>query len=157
VTPETEALLRELDEAQGSIDDKVDAIRFLIERNKVDAIFYAEEAARYEARGRAFSRTVDRLKDWIMRSLDHAGLDRAGRLIPQRIQANGGRPGIEWTLIGEPIPEEFRRIKTSVELDKDAVYEALASGRPLPPGIKVTSGRHLRDVNVARKPAGKGE
>lgn len=160
VTDENEAtidaLIEELDRARGDIDDKIDAIRPIIERNRAEAAYYEGEADRYYARSRGFSRAVERLKSWMIRSLDHAGLTRAGRLIPQQIQANGGLPAVDWELIGEPIPEGFARVVTTVELDKQAVYRFLELGLPLPRGIKVTRGRHIRDAVVPKRKGGGG-
>lgn len=161
VTDENEAtidaLIEELDRARGDIDDKIDVIRPIIAHNRTEAEYYEGEADRYYARSRGYARTVDRLKAWMIRSLDRAGLQKAGRLIPQQIQVNGGLPSVEWEKIGEPIPEGFGRVVTTVELDKNAVYRFLELGLKLPPGIKVTRGRHIRDAVVPKRKGGGGK
>jgi hypothetical protein len=159
VTAENEAevdgLLELLDEARGDIDDKIDAIRPILSRNAAEAEYYEEEADRYYAMSRSYAATVARLKKWMIDALDRAGLKSAGRIIPQQIYTNGGLPSVEWELIGEPIPEGFRRVKTEVELDKAAVYRYLELGLDLPRGIKVARGRNIRDAHIPKRKGGK--
>lgn len=154
-----DALIEELDRARGDIDDKIDVIRPIIAHNRTEAEYYEGEADLYYAKSRGYARTVERLKAWMIRSLDRAGLRKAGRLIPQQIQVNGGLPSVEWEKIGEPIPEGFRKSKVVVELDKERVYEWIDAGfgDQLPPGIKVTRGRHIRDAVVPKRKGGGGK
>jgi hypothetical protein len=155
VTPEVDALLAELDEAEGSIHSKVDAIRRIRLRNMGEIEFYGDESRAYGARAQSFRRTNERLMDWVIRSMDRAGLEQAGLLIPQRIQDNGGRPQIEWVAVGRRIPTKFRKIVTT--LDKDKAWQMLKAMGKLPKGFEVKRGRHLRDVNTARETDKAGE
>lgn len=148
-TPEVEALLLELEEAEGSIHSKVDAIRRIRLLNVSEAEFYGGEAKAYSARARAFRRANERLQEWVIRSMELAGLEQAGSLIPQRIQEDGGRPQIEWVAIGRRIPTKFRKVVTT--LDKDKAYQFLRASGKLPKGFEVKRGKHLRDVNTARE------
>jgi hypothetical protein len=149
VNEATEAILAEADRDEATIHRKVDAIRTIIGRCDSEGAFYANEARAYGARSRAFKATAARWREWIIRSLDRAGLTSAGNLIPQRITDNGGRPSVEWVDIGKPIPKAFRKVV--YQLDKAKVYEALDKGARLPKGIEVRRGRHLRDENVSRE------
>jgi hypothetical protein len=154
--PEVALALAEMDAAEGSIHRKVDAIRAVM-----DNLMSQAEDRKYEGnlrieRAKALERTVKGLEQWAIRGIKASGLARAGSIIPMSVCKNGGRPAVRWTRIGEPIPDGFRRVKTETVLDVEAVYETLAIGGELPPGIEVEPrGEHLRvSLGESRKPKG---
>lgn len=149
----TAPLLAELEATEADFHAKVDRLRFLIAHNKSEARFYREESQRYAARGKAFARVAEHWEEWILLSMERAGLDEAGHLIPQRIQLSS-RPTFDWVAVGKMIPRAFR--KTVVSLDLSKAYAAWKENR-LPKGIEAKRGRHLRDVNTFRKEVGGGE
>jgi hypothetical protein len=137
--------LAEMDQAEGSIHRKVDAIRAVMNEFETQAEARKREGDLRIERARALMKTVKAMEQWAIRGMEAAGLDRAGSIIPLSVCHNGGRPSVKWTRVGEPIPDGFRRVKTETVLDVEAVYETLAIGGELPPGIEVEPrGKHLR-------------
>lgn len=139
----SDELVGSLDRIDGEFHSKVDAIRQVISMCDSTVGYHAGESARHRDRAAAVRKLRDRLEEWVIQGMERTGIERAGRVIPQRIQANGGRPSIKWERIGEPIPEDM--VRETRELDPDIAYAYWKAG-VLPEGFSVTKGRHLRDV-----------
>lgn len=143
--PEVAAAYAMLDEAAGDIHKKVDAIRLVMDRLASSAERRRREGELRIARAQALEKTIKGLEQWAIRNIEAAGMKRAGSIVPLSVCNNGGAQGIEWTRIGEPIPEEFRRVKTEFVLDVEAARGALKRLGKLPDGFYVKPrGKHLR-------------
>jgi hypothetical protein len=144
--------------AAGDIDRKVDAIRLVMDRLASTAERRRREGELRIARAQALEKTVKGLEQWAIRNIEAAGLKRAGSIVPLSVCNNGGAQGIEWTRIGEPIPEPFRRVKTEIVLDVEAARGALKQFGKLPDGFLVKPrGKHLRvALSEPRKSSKKG-
>lgn len=146
----TPGVAEALDSIAGSFDRKVDVIRLLTSRRRSRANWHREQARLHTSRAVAMENASDRWDEWVMRGMDAAALEVAGTVIPLRIVANGGYPSIRWVRDGEPIPEPFQVISTTVSLNVELAREA-AKLNALPDGFEVKRGRHLRAASVDTK------
>ncbi len=154
--PEVCLALEQLDAIEGSIHLKIDAYRAVMDRMTDQAEARRREGNLRIKRAQALEKAVSILEQRAIESIEATGLKRAGSVIPLAVYNNGGKPSIEWTRIGEPIPDGFRRHKITIELDKDEVYRRVQSFQPIPEGIKVTRGKHLRPVVGESRSRAKG-
>lgn len=153
----TDSILEDLSRYEDDIDAKIDAMAVLM----TDASMWAErhkaDAAESKAMETVKRNQVQRMKDWIQKNLDDAGIEKAGNKYPHVVRDNAV-PVFTWTKIGEPIPEGFQKVKPAlVELDTMKCREAYKQGHNssilLPDGIAVARGRHVQAAY--RKPKDK--
>jgi hypothetical protein len=60
-----------------------------------------------------------------------------------RIQANS-QPSIVFSGDAEALPESFRKVSVTYSPDRDKILQAAAMEIPLPAGLLVVKGSHLR-------------
>ncbi len=139
------------DEVPAPIEERIDTLNLAIEAKvggcvqvwrtmEAEAEAYRGEAKRLATMAQVRERAAERLKGYVSRSLDTAGITRVVTDVGKVSVGNASRPSIRWTGDGEP-PEGFTRVK--VELDGDAALKAHKSGT-LPEGFTVSLSRVVR-------------
>lgn len=102
------------------------------------------ESDRFIKRAQVAANAAKRLKDYIQTNLELAGETKADAgLFKVRIQQNG-QPSVVFDGDPENLPEEWQ--KTTVGLNNKFAVEAWKNGTPLPAGVSVVKGFHLRIV-----------
>ncbi len=154
----TDEMLEELNQYEDDIDSKIDAMAVLMTDATMWADRHKADAAESKAMEMVKRNQVQRMKDWIQKNLDDAGIERAGRKYPHVVRDNAV-PTFTWERIGEPIPEAFQKvIPSKVELDvwkcREAWNQGDRSSILLPDGIACARGRHVQAAY--RKPKEKG-
>lgn len=136
ISPE---LMARFDAIAGELKDKLSACAFMIRNRQAESDKHAEEAKRQANRAAVLNRSAASLKQYVEYCLDMAGLAKIEGVV--RLQANGQ---VSVAFDGEPekLPEGFRRVIFG--LDRDAALAAHAAGQPLPEGVRVERGRHVR-------------
>lgn len=123
VTPDVQEILDRIDH---EVESKVDWIGTLVLEHQAKAEAYKAEADRLAAQRRLHERCVERLKSLLKATLEACGQDKAeGKFFKASLQ-RAGRPGITWE--GDPgaVPDGFRRV--AVTPDLDAAHEAFDQG-----------------------------
>lgn len=132
-----------LDGLAGEFDAKVERIGQLVRTLRVDAAAAKAEATRLDSIAKAREGAAARLATYIYESMKRADRVRVDTpTIQVRRQANGA-PTIRWVGDGAP-PEEVAVVK--VEFSATKAKELLAANKPLPEGVQVERGEHLRGL-----------
>ncbi len=137
VPPDVEA---SIDGLQLAIEAKVGGCVAVWQTMEREADAYRAEAKRLATMAQVRERGAERLKAYVARSLDLAGIGRVVTDVGKVSVSNASRPSIRWAGDGEP-PEGFARVK--VELDGTAAYAAHKAGT-LPDGFTVELSRVVR-------------
>ncbi len=132
----------DLDAIQDAIETKVENIC----RFRADLVAHAEaidsEIKRLTAMRDGMTRRAEWLKQYVFTSMLGTGTQKLQTpLFKLWIQRNS-QPSV--TMAGETIPDEFKREKIVVELDRAKVLEAFDAGQELPSVLRVIHGSHLR-------------
>ncbi len=154
LSAEFAALADELtaDEVPAPIEDRIDALNLAIEAKvggcvqvwrsmEAEAEAYRGEARRLAAMAQAREKAAERLKSYVSRSLDTAGIARVVTDVGKVSVGNASRPSIRWAGADVDPPVNFQRIK--VELDGAAALAAHKAGM-LPEGFEVSLSRVVR-------------
>lgn len=137
----TDDLAASLDSLEGAFEDKVENVLKYQASQAAAAGAVGKEICRLSSLQESYTRRADSLKDYVFRSMKSLGRDKVqGKLFTVWIQKNG-RPSIELEADVD-IPEYYKR--TKVEFDSQLAYQEWKAGTPMPPGVKVTQGSHLR-------------
>lgn len=144
----TDEMLEELTQYEDDIDTKIDAMAVLMTDATMWADRHKADAAESKHMEMVKRNQVRRMKDWIQKNLDDAGIEKAGRKYPHVVRDNAV-PTFTWERIGEPIPEEFQAVKpATIILDVWKCREAWQQGDKssvlLPDGIVAARGRHIQ-------------
>lgn len=104
-----------------------------------------EESQRLAELARKSEGRADGLKAMILQAMEMSGLKKVefkdgGNV---RIQANSAF-SLEFTGEAEKLPEAFRKTTITYSPDREALLSANDMGLPLPEGIKLFKGSHLR-------------
>lgn len=104
-----------------------------------------EEAARLATLAQRSEAHSDRLKAMVMQAMELSGLKKVefkdgGHI---RIQPNS-QPSVVFEGDAEKLPESFRKVSITYSPDRDKVLQAAAMEIPLPVGLSVVKGSHLR-------------
>jgi hypothetical protein len=141
LTPELEQLMAE---AVGDFEAKVESVAGKVRELTVTADAVQAEAHRLAARATAFANAAARLKDYLHRELTRADRPSVkGTRFTVAIQRNT-RPAIAAIVPLDTLPADWCRVSVKMALDTDRVMEAWKAGSPLPDGISVTVGTHVR-------------
>lgn len=134
-------LAAELDGLAMNFEDKAESCCQVRAELEAEAAGYDAEIARLTKLSRAAHARADWLKNYVYVCMEQANVGKiSGRLFKMRIQKNS-RPSIRLA-DGEPIPEDFKRIKE--EFDGQKAYDAWKAGEALPACVEVVQGTHLR-------------
>lgn len=133
-------LATDLDALQLALEEKAENIC----RYRVGLCAAAEgidaEIRRLTAMRDGCTRRAEWLRSYLFDAMQSLGLERMDtKLFKLWIQKNG-RPTIECA--GVDCPEGYQRVVVSFDAEK--AYEDWKAGKPLPPGIVVREGYHLR-------------
>jgi len=140
ITPEIEATL---DELEGSFFDKVERVALFIEERAGDAAKAKAQEDRLRGIRKAHESTVASLRDYLERCMARAGVDKVERPTCRVRRYRNTQPAVSCSTA--EIPAAFARvIPEQVELDRAAVIAAVKEGAPLPDGIEVAYGYHVR-------------
>lgn len=104
-----------------------------------------EESSRLADLARRSESHADRLKGMVMQAMELSGLKKVefptgGSL---RVQANSA-PSVKFEGDAETLPESFRKVKIEYSHDTEKILSADAMGIPLPEGVSVVKGHHIR-------------
>ncbi len=138
----TDEDLAALDAIEGTLEDRVDHIGAVIAECDATVEFFKPELDRITKRIRGANRHTENLKKYLKETM--AKLEREkvqGKIFRARIQRNSA-PSIDYKGQPEKLPKQYQRIK--IETDKDAIKTDWKAGFPLPEGITVELGNHLR-------------
>jgi hypothetical protein len=137
-----------LDQAEGQLADKIERVALYIRELLATAEAIRVERDRLEARARHAERAAEGLKRYLQAQLERAGLTRVvGELVTVRLQKSPPRvvstldeealrrsEGAEWVTV---IPAQYR-------IDPRKLLDYYKQGLPLPDGITVEQGQHVR-------------
>lgn len=147
LTPETEPIFdqffAELTAAQG---EKLDGYIGLIRQFEMESATAKAESEQWGKKAQAKWQAVARLKDRLKMFLELTGQQKVqterGRTVA--IQANGGNVPVRLAFVIDldTVPDRFKKVK--VEIDTDAVREALQAGEVLDFASLGERGTHLR-------------
>lgn len=136
----TDDLAAALDGLDATLQDRCDAVCWLVREAEADEASYRDLAREFQGKAQAAAGRAASLKGYVMRCLramELAGVK--GRCYTVSI-ARAGKPTIRWDH-GRDLPEGFARVE--VRLDGEAAQEAYRSGT-LPEGFDVTFTESLR-------------
>lgn len=133
--------LAALEAIEGVFSDKVVGLCQIIRQFTAEAEAIDIEVDRLKNMYVRRESAVMRLKANLKSSLERLGVPSfTAGLFKIRIQQSP--PSISWTKPIEQLPKELRR--TTVEFAASVAREMLKGGLPLPDGVKVETGSHLR-------------
>lgn len=138
----TDEIATRLAALEGNLEAKVEACCKIIQMRLRTAEARKLEARRLSDLAAVDVATADRLKQYVLMSLDAIGVDRIEtQSFKVGIQMNG-QASITWTKPLAELPAEY--IRTIIEPDNSKAREDLKAGKELPEGFDVSRGRHLR-------------
>jgi hypothetical protein len=138
----TPDLAEQLDRLEGARDLKVERIVLFMRNLDATAAAADAEAQRLAAIAHRKRAVAARLKEYLKTQLEVAGIAKIETpLCTVRIQKNS-RPTIKCTVPLDTLPEGFIRVRR--EFNSEAAYELYKAQAPLPEGILVELGSHLR-------------
>ncbi|MED5073390.1 siphovirus Gp157 family protein [Anoxybacillus geothermalis] len=136
---DSEAIVDTLEAIRDEIELKAENIAKLIRNLEADARAIREEEKRLNEKRTAIENKVKRLKAYLFKQLEHAGIQRIKRpTITVYIQDNP--PSVDVVDISV-IPEEF--LKHKVEVDKKSILERIKSGEQIP-GVELKREKGVR-------------
>lgn len=139
LSPEDETMLSMMEMA---FEDKVEAVLQYRQGLLAHAIALKAERERLKAKEDAVSRKADRLKNYLLESMNMIGVARVStRTFNATVAQSPPKVEIDPNM---QIPDEYRREKVTVDLDKATVLEDFKNGIPLPDGITVVRDYHLK-------------
>lgn len=141
LSPSLEA---ELEAVEGEFTKKVERVALYIRQCEVTAEAAKVEKERLARIQRANESAAAGLKDYLLAHLSRHGQDKVqtARARVSRVQSPASYRWLGDTF--EQIPDEFRRTRVVCSLDTDKVKEAVQAGEPLPGGIVMERGYHIR-------------
>lgn len=139
ITPEIEGKLRDL---EGTFEEKVERILLYAQNLKASSEAAAKESDRLAILARGRASIAGRLKDYVKAQMEQLGRPKieTARIVA-RIQKNS-RPVVSYTGELAELPPGF--IRTVIAFNAEAAYEVFKAGGPLPAGVSVVQGTHLR-------------
>jgi hypothetical protein len=139
LTPDLAAHLEAL---EGAFETKVERVLLFMRNLDATAAGADAEAMRLAEIGKRKRAVAARLKEYLKAQMELARIPKIETpLVSVRIQKNS-RPSISCTVPLELLPEGFIRISRA--FDANAAYELWRVQAPLPAGIEVVVGTHLR-------------
>lgn len=139
LTPE---LAAKLEEIEGAFEQKVERCVLYIRNLEATAQAAKDEAGRLALLASGRQKAADGLKAYVKQELERAKRPKVETdLIVARIQKNS-TPSVTCTVDVGALPLNYVRITKS--LDARAVLEAWKAQTPLPEGVSVEVGTHLR-------------
>lgn len=117
-----------LDAAEGDMARKVDAVLAFAAERKAESAACSVEAKRLAERGRAADAHADRLREYVLRCMQSAGVERVtGERFKAALSTTPGR--VEVT---DETALPFAYLRTTTTPDKTAIRTALLAGEQVP-------------------------
>jgi hypothetical protein len=138
---DAEALERELDSIAGKITHKAEAIAGLIKQCEGMAAMRKAEADRMRDLAAADQRNADRLRDYMLRHMQALRTERI-ETARFRLSVRTNAPAVH-VLLEQLVPDDFKRVVTSVSVDKKRILDTLKTTGEIVPGTEVTRGQRL--------------
>ncbi len=130
-----------LDALEGAFEDKATNIALYAQELRRNAEAADAESKRLAKMARARFNRFESLKDYLRANMELLDMKKLeSPLVKIRIQKNS-RPSIMWQGTMEELPEQYKRVVTTVDGDK--AYQDYRNGVELT-GFKVELGSHLR-------------
>jgi hypothetical protein len=148
LTPELEA---QLDAVDGAANDKIERVGLFIREQLAHAEGIRIEETRLVARRKAHERVAEQLKHYLQQQMERLGKTKVdGLLCTVALQRNSA-PTIECVVdakavLAGPQGDLFAERVETVEyrLRRPALIDAWKANQPLPTGVTVTLGHHVR-------------
>lgn len=142
LTPELEA---KLDSLEGALEAKVERIALYIRESETRADAAKAEKDRLAAIQKANQRKADGLKEYLLRCMTGAGVDRVETHRARVRVQRSGTPSIEYWGDLDALPVSFVRVvPESKVVDKKAITQAVRDGEAMPEGVVVTYSNSVR-------------
>lgn len=142
----TDTLYRLLEEAEGSFAEKAERVALKVRELQAEAEVVKAEAARLTQRAKTAVNAADSLKEYLLRSLEHAGIPTVkGSLVTVALQKNPPSTAIADYADLAAAPAAFvTEVPAHREWNKTAIKEAAKVGTLLPLGVHVVQTTGLR-------------
>lgn len=150
LTPDME---RALDGAVADFGQKVEQVAFVIRELKAEAKAINDEAERIAQRARRRDKAAARLTAYLQGQLERADVPKVERpLVTVRLQRNSA-PTVRHAFTPEQVTDLYldegwrpfvRVIPQTCQLDTQAVVAAWKQKQPIPEGVEVVVGHHVR-------------
>lgn len=131
-----------LTELELALEVKIENVLQFRQGILADAEAFKAERERLKAREDALTRRAEWMKNYVYNALQQLGIGKVSTTTFTATVAKSP-PRVELD-DGIPIPDQYARTKTTVDLDKTAVLADHKSGKALPPGITVKQGTYLK-------------
>lgn len=131
-----DTLLDALDEAKGSVREKVDNICRLLASLDGEIAAYKREEARLEARRKARENKKEKLREWVRMTMDALDIER----IQTTVHQVSLQKGSEKVVVGKlgDVPDEYFKVKK--EVDKARVLREYRDDGVCVPGTQIVRG-----------------
>jgi len=140
----TPDMVAELDRLELGMAQKVENICALAISSEAMADACKAQIERLNRLAQAAQNRSRRLKEYVIGCLEAQGRTSVDTEIFGKVRIQASPPGVMIDCSMADLPEEYRKIKTTVEPDKQAILAAAREGKPLPRGITIYQGKHLR-------------
>jgi hypothetical protein len=137
---ELTTLLDAVDEAKGSLRDKLDNICRLLRNVDGDVDKFKNEERRIGARRKAMENKKERVREWVKSTMDVLAVDKMKTDIFEVSIVAGAERVI--VVDEEKVPEEYLRVKTTVDIAK--VKQAYKQDGEIVPGCDIVAVPSLR-------------
>ena len=138
---DADALEQELDGIAGKITQKAEAIAGLVKQFEGMAATRKSAADRMRELAASDQRNADRLRDYVLRHMQALGTEKIDTA-RFRISVRTNPPAVQ-VLEEMLIPDDYKRVVTTISVDKKAIMEHLKSTGEVVPGVEVTRGVRL--------------
>lgn len=150
-TPEIEA---EFEAVELGFTEKAERVALFIRELQSSAKAVKSETERLAARAKSFERAAENLKGYLLAQMERAEIPKVeGRLVTVRVQKSP--PSVKTTLDQDTLGRMrsdlhtalfVKTVPESYGLDTEYVKAIWKNGKPLPEGIEVSQGVHVRIV-----------
>ena len=143
LSPELEAAL---DAVEEDFTAKVERVALYIRDCELNAEKAKMEADRLTKIRRHHESKAKGLKSYLLAVMERHGREKVDTYKARVSRVANSRPTVSWQGDGEyaDVPDEFRTTRTVHKLNTDRVLEAIRDGEPLPDGVVVERGSHIR-------------
>lgn len=131
-----ETLGQQIEAVQTTMESKAAVLAAIVREHELAAEALQDEADRLTRRAKGLQVKARRLRGYLHAAMRRAGLNRLdARLFTLTIRQN---PESVLILDLEAVPEQFKRVKTVVEVDKVAIKAYVKATDTIPPGVEIT-------------------
>ncbi len=135
-------LERWLNSVRLAFDEKVEHIVMAIRSAEARARMVNDEIERLGRLAKPYENTAKSLRDYLYRVMSTSTVRKVSRPKGMAWIQKNGRPTVSFSGVPDALPEDLQRI--TIALDREAAVKKWQVGEPLPEGVEVTTGTHLR-------------